>query len=394
MNLYEQRSKLNLFLLGGAALIILASLVYTNFLVSSLAEQGSVKAELVARAIKERSKVALWANAYRNLNMADENADIGFLFEVIKTNESVPVILTDAEGNVKAWRNLDSAKVQNNPEYLQKELERMKANKAPLEIEVGAAEKNYIYYEDSFPLRQLKYFPFIQLAVIAFFVIVGYLTLSTTRAAEQNRIWVGMAKETAHQLGTPISSLMAWTEYLKDPDATVNQDVLAEVEKDVNRLELIAERFSKIGSKPVLEPHNINEIVSRSVDYIRRRSSDKATFKLEENGQVTTLVNPPLFEWVMENLLKNALDAMEGSGTLTIFVKSENDKAVIEVSDTGKGIPKSKFNTVFQPGYSTKKRGWGLGLTLTKRIIETYHSGKIYVKESIPNQKTTFVIIL
>lgn len=381
MNLYEQRSKLNLILLIGAALIVAASLVYTNLLVGNLADQ-------------ERDKVALWANAYRNLNNADENTDIGFLFEVIKANETVPVILTDDQDNIKAWRNLDSARATNNKDYLKKELTAMKKGRPPLEISISETEKNLIYYQDSIPLTQLKYFPLIQLAVIGFFVIIGYITLSTSRSAEQNRIWVGMAKETAHQLGTPISSLMAWTEYLKGSESKIDQTVLLEVEKDINRLELVADRFSKIGSKPVLEPHNLNALVKHVMDYMKKRSSEKVTFELTENDDVTALLNPPLFEWVLENLLKNSLDAMEGSGKLSILVYRQNDNAIIEVTDTGKGIPRSKFKTVFQPGYSTKKRGWGLGLTLTKRIVDIYHKGDITVKESIPNEQTTFIITL
>lgn len=382
MNIYENRNTLNLILLAMASIIVGASLIYTHILATNLGEQ-------------ERNKVALWANAYKNLNQADENTDIGFLFDVIKNNETVPVILADEEGDIKAWRNLDSAKAERDPEYLLRQLKKMQDDRPPIVVEVGPDEKNYIYYQDSFPLVQLRYFPFVQLGVIALFILIGYVTIMTTRSAEQNRVWVGMAKETAHQLGTPISSLMAWVEYLKESgDKPIRPQVTEEIEKDVNRLELVADRFSKIGSKPALEPLELNALLLRSMNYVKDRASGKVKFELEEKAQLTAPLNAPLFEWVMENLLKNALDAMEGSGSLTIKVTKHDNDAVVDVTDTGKGIPRSKFKTVFQPGYSTKKRGWGLGLALTKRIVEQYHGGKIFVKDSVEGKGTTFRITI
>lgn len=380
MNLYESQSRVKVLFLLAAFLIVVVSLVYTNWLASDLAEQ-------------ERNKVKLWADAYRNLNMADENTDIGFLFEVIRNNNSVPMILTDADYNIIDSRNLDSIKARRNPNYLPDQLHEMRSGMPPIEIEIAPGDFNYIYYKDSFQLVQLRYFPWIQLGVIGLFVVVGYITLSTTRVSEQNRLWVGMAKETAHQLGTPISSLMAWVEYLRET-APEQEHVTVELEKDVNRLELIADRFSKIGSKPGLEPHDIKEILGKSINYIETRVSSQVKFVIELPDDIQVMLNPPLFEWVMENLLKNALDAMDGIGTITITAHPEESNILIDVSDTGKGIPKSKTKMVFQPGFSTKKRGWGLGLALAKRIVEQYHGGKIFVKESTEGKGTTFRVVL
>lgn len=380
MNLYESQSRVKIGFLVAAFLIVAISLVYTNWLASDLAEQ-------------ERNKVKLWADAYRNLNMADENTDIGFLFEVIRNNNTVPMILTDGN-DIIAWRNLDSLKAEKDPAYLTRQLAQMKGDgRPPIEIEITPGDLNYIYYTDSFQLVQLRYFPWVQLGVITLFVVVGYITLSTTRVSEQNRLWVGMAKETAHQLGTPISSLMAWVEYLRET-APEQEHVTVELEKDVNRLELIADRFSKIGSKPDLEAHDIKEMLTKSVGYIQSRSSKQVVFLMQLPENVGVMLNPPLFEWVMENLLKNALDAMEGRGTITVTAAAEEGQILIDIADSGKGIPKSKFKTVFQPGFSTKKRGWGLGLALAKRIVEQYHGGKIYVKDSVEGKGTTFRVVL
>ncbi len=378
--MYESQSRTKILFLVAAFLIVVASVSYTNWLASDLAEQ-------------ERAKVKLWADAYKNLNLADENTDIGFLFEVIRNNNTVPMILTDGDDQIIDSRNLDTNKIKKSPNYLPRQLEEMKAGMPPIEIEIAPGDLNYIYYKDSFQLVQLRYFPWVQLGVISLFVVVGYITLSTTRVSEQNRLWVGMAKETAHQLGTPISSLMAWVEYLRET-APEQEYVTSELEKDVNRLELIADRFSKIGSKPDLEPYDIKQILTKGVGYIQDRSSKQVRFQLHLPDNVNVLLNPPLFEWVMENLLKNALDAMEGLGTITVSATPENGYILIDINDSGKGIPKSKFKTVFQPGFSTKKRGWGLGLALAKRIVEQYHSGKIFVKDSTEGKGTTFRIVL
>lgn len=383
MNFYRQQSTWRLLLIAGALIIVAASLWYTNHLAKDIAHG-------------EQKKVELWANAYKNLNQADDNTDIGFLFEVIKNNQSVPVILTNETNEILAWRNLDSAKANNDPSFLPQKLREMKKGKAPLQIEVFKGTYNYIYYEDSFLLTQLRYYPFVQLGIIGLFLFVAYLSFSTVKSAEQNQVWVGMAKETAHQLGTPISSLVAWVEYLKDylPEDTSKEEILAEMGKDVGRLELIADRFSKIGSKPKLENIQLLEPLEKTFHYIKRRSSSRVEFKMEVPEHLYVKINAPLFEWVLENLLKNALDAMDGSGKIEMQAYEEDKYIAVEVKDSGKGIPSSQFKTVFQPGFSTKKRGWGLGLTLTKRIVEQYHGGKIFVKSSEVNKGTTFKIEL
>ena len=244
--------------------------------------------------------------------------------------------------------------------------------------------------------QQLLYYPYVQLMIIAAFLIVAYTLFNIARRSEQNRVWVGMAKETAHQLGTPISSLAAWVEYLENiPELDGRKHVMEEMDKDVQRLVLIADRFSKVGSQPDLQPCHLGDELARSIDYIKRRSSQKAVFNFEQSdSDIIVNMNVILFNWVIENLLKNALDAMEGVGEITVEIRTENDQAIIDISDTGKGIPRSKQKTVFEPGYSTKKRGWGLGLTLAKRILESYHKGKIFVKTSIPGKGTTFRIQL
>lgn len=315
-----------------------------------------------------------------------------FISEVVLNSASVPVIYADSSGEVIEYGNLDSGKVAE-PGYLAAQIDIMKDQNEPIEIELEEGVVNYIYYKDSLLLQQIQYYPYVQLGIIAFFLLVAYYAFSNARKAEQNQVWVGMSKETAHQLGTPISSLVGWVEYFKEQD--INPKVIAELEKDIGRLELITERFSKIGSKPDLHPQPIGPVLQEAVDYLKTRASKQVVFSLEmEQQPLHAQINPPLFNWVIENLVKNALDAMEGRGEITISVSQQGDKLAIDVSDTGKGIPKSRFNSVFQPGYSTKKRGWGLGLSLTKRIIENYHKGKIFVKSSVIGKGTTFRILL
>ena len=271
----------------------------------------------------------------------------------------------------------------------------MRRQHEPIEILFANNQKNYIYYRDSDLLIQLRWYPYFQLAIIALFLVVSYLAFSTSRKAEQNQVWVGMAKETAHQLGTPLSSLMAWVEYLKT-QLNTDQTHIPEIEKDLNRLNTITERFSKIGSAPALKKENIMEVLTTSVSYIRSRSSSKVEFTInnEQNYEVEAPMNVPLFEWVLENLFKNAIDAMSGDGSITINVLDQQQFVYIDITDTGKGIAKSKFKTVFKPGYTSKSRGWGLGLSLSKRIIEEYHDGHIFVKSSEINLGTTFRIVL
>jgi len=270
----------------------------------------------------------------------------------------------------------------------------MKAHCKPIKIILSDKLTQYVYYEDSIILTQLTYYPYIQLAVIFLFILVAYIAFSASRRAEQNQVWVGMAKETAHQLGTPISSLMAWIELLKLQK--IDKEILVEVTKDIKRLEIVTERFSKIGSDTPLVPVNIVEILNNAINYMQSRTSSKIKFirNFSDFNELMVPLNPALFEWVIENLCKNAIDAMEGSGTIEVSLYDQMQIIFIDFKDTGRGIPKSKYKTVFQPGFTTKKRGWGLGLSLSKRIIEVYHNGKIFVKSSEMNIGTTFRITL
>lgn len=382
MNIYTQKQRWKLFLLIAAIIIGISSLWYTNKLVNKLSDQ-------------ERKKVELWADAARQLADVSINAgDIGFTLNVLQSNTTIPAILTDENNVIISRINLDTLK-ENDSSYLAEELKIMQAQHQPIEVRIGDKKKtvSYIYYKDSSLLNQLRYYPYFQLAVIALFLLVSYLAFSTSRKAEQNQVWVGMAKETAHQLGTPLSSLMAWVEYLKEK---VQGEHLTEIEKDINRLNTITERFSKIGSAPALKKENVLEVLEHSVAYIKTRTSSHVNFSLSnlQSHQVFAPLNAPLFEWVLENLFKNAIDAMSAEGSINISVLDQQQFVYIDVADNGKGIPKSKFKTVFKPGYTSKNRGWGLGLSLSKRIVEEYHNGQIFVKCSDLNKGTTFRIVL
>lgn len=371
-----------MLVLAGLVIVII-SLLYTNQIASQIAEQ-------------ERNKAELWASAFIAINNAPEDADLTFTASVIIDNKTIPAILTNENDDIQASVNLDTSRIKDK-DYLLHQLDIMKNLEPPIEVE-SYGVKQYLYHKNSRVLTMLQFFPFIQLGLIALFLGVGYFAFSSARRAEQNQVWVGMAKETAHQLGTPISSMVAWHEHLK-ADAEGNeytQGILKEFRKDVGRLELIAERFSKIGSKPTLQAVNIYEVLEQSFKYMKRRAAKNVSFNYPSAEQSPHLVhlNPPLFDWVLENLLKNALDALGGSGEISAEVFEDERYTYIDISDTGKGIQPGKLRTVFQPGYTTKKRGWGLGLSLTKRIIENYHSGKIFVKESLINKGTTFRIQL
>ena len=364
-----------------ALLIGLGSLYYTNQLVKKLSSE-------------EKKKVELWAEATRQISDINaEPGDISFALSVLTDNTTVPVILTDEKRQVISTRNLDSVRVED-VNYLKSELEEMISQHEPIEIVFATDQRNFIYYKDSYLLTQLRYYPFFQLAVIALFLLVSYIAFSTSRKAEQNQVWVGMAKETAHQLGTPLSSLMAWLEYLKSKPQP--EEHLPEIEKDIIRLNTITERFSKIGAAPALKKENLTLVIDNSIDYIRTRASSRVSFKLEngQNYDVEAPLNVPLFEWVLENLFKNAIDAMTGEGSITIRITDQHQFVYLDITDTGKGIPKSKYKTVFKPGYTSKNRGWGLGLSLSKRIVEEYHGGQIFVKSSEPHKGTTFRIVL
>jgi signal transduction histidine kinase len=317
-----------------------------------------------------------------------------FISEVAVNSASVPVIYTDStKMNVLACGNIDSLKIKDTV-FLRNQINIMAAQNAPIEVEFGDESKSYIFYQESVLLTQLKYYPYVMFAIIGVFLLIAYLLFSTARRVEQNQVWVGMAKETAHQLGTPLSSLIAWLEYLRSKGLDV--ETANEIEKDVKRLETITERFSKIGSVPKLDNVDIMRTLNDAVNYMKLRTSKNVSFSIEktESSDITALLNVPLFEWVIENLIRNAVDAMNGNGAIKIVVSDQTQFVYIDISDTGKGIPKSKYKTVFEPGFTTKQRGWGLGLSLTKRIIENYHSGKIFVKSSEIDKGTTFRIVL
>jgi signal transduction histidine kinase len=383
MQFYERKYRLKLTLVLVAMVIVAATLLYTNNLATKLAEE-------------ERQKVTQIADVYHYIATATDITDYGFFVELIQANETVPIISTGNDGSIVAYLNIDSAKVAKDSTYLTKRLEEMKDFAEPIQLEISAGIYQYVYYQHSDLYQQLLYYPYVQLLIIAAFLIVAYTLFNIARRSEQNRVWVGMAKETAHQLGTPISSLAAWVEYLENiPELESRRHVMAEMDKDVQRLVLIADRFSKVGSQPDLQPCHLGQELEKSIDYIKRRSSQKAQFNFDGGeSDVMVKMNVILFNWVIENLLKNALDAMEGEGAITVEVSTDATHAIIDISDTGKGIPRSKQKTVFEPGYSTKKRGWGLGLTLAKRIVESYHQGKIFVKQSTPGKGTTFRILL
>jgi hypothetical protein len=315
-----------------------------------------------------------------------------FINEVALNSASVPVVYTDStRHNVIAFGNLDSLKMKNEA-YRTQTIAEMGSKSNVIEVDLGNREKNYIFYEDSFLLKQLKYYPFVQFAIIGMFLLIAYTLFSTARKSEQNQVWVGMAKETAHQLGTPLSSLIGWLEYMKLKGA--DEEMVREIERDVKRFETITERFSKIGSVPKLEKENVSAAVEEAVNYVKTRTSDKVLFSIQTENAVFAPLNIPLFAWVIENICRNAVDAMGGIGRIDVLVTDQSQFVYIDITDTGKGIPKSKYKTVFEPGYTTKKRGWGLGLSLTKRIIENYHNGKIFVKWSEPDKGTTFRIVL
>jgi len=339
---------------------------------------------------EERKKIEIWAEIYRLMNVADtDDSNLDFYLQVMENNTTIPVIIVDKNEKPKFWRNIDSVIVH---DQNFRRLERMKTNNNPIILEVYDDEQ-LLYYDDSYILHQLSYYPYIQLGIITLFIGVAYFAFNTSRKSEQNQVWVGLSKETAHQLGTPISSLLAITEMLRMQ--VYDQALVAELEKDVSRLHSITERFSKIGSKPATPMADVGQAIYNSLNYIRKRSSDKVTIRYNPpNGAVMVPLSEPLFSWVIENLCKNALDAMSGAGMIHIELKPLRGQVMIDVSDTGKGISKRKFKTIFKPGYTTKSRGWGLGLSLTKRIIEDYHNGRIFVLRSDAEKGTTFRIIL
>lgn len=375
-------------------LILLAVVISSAFLISSQALVRDLSEQ-------ERTNMSIWAEAMRTLNHADENTDLSLVLKVINSNSSIPVIVLDAYGNVQTSRNLSlkSHSEQDSITEIKLQAEKMKQNGHMIRIDLDVtktdAHDNFIEicYDDSILLKRLAAYPYVQLAVVCVFFLVVLLALLSSKKAEQNKVWVGLSKETAHQLGTPISSLMAWVQILKENYP--HDDLIPEMDKDVKRLEMIAERFSKVGSVPELKEEDLTRIVRSVEEYMSVRISSKIVMHTEmPSGPCPVSLCAPLFEWVVENLCKNAVDAIDREGEIRIQVTDAEDMYYIDVSDTGKGIPKKDFKAVFRPGFTTKKRGWGLGLSLAKRIVEEYHKGKIYVRKSELGQGTTFRIEL
>jgi anti-sigma regulatory factor (Ser/Thr protein kinase) len=346
----------------------MSSLIYTNNLV------GRLKSE-------ERKNIELWAEATRLIAISDSSQNVEFLFSIIDNNNTVPVILTDEAEAIIGHKNFNPEKAAD-PVYLERILSKIREKNKPILINLENGHYNLIYYKDSIILTMLIFYPYIQLGIIILFIAVSYLAFSSSRKADQNQVWVSMSKETAHQLGTPTSSLAGWIEILqhKHPEVSITE----ELARDVERLEKVTERFSRIGSKPAISSENIANIISRTINYLKSRSSSKVTFLTDFDPDIKILVplNPALFEWVIENVAKNAIDAMEGNGEISFRITESDRIAVIDITDTGKGIPKSAYKKIFNPGFSTKQRGWGVGLSLAKRIIEDYHNGKIFVRYS------------
>jgi len=393
MNPYQQKKRWKYSLLAFATVIAAGSLLYTNYLVRN-----------IARA--ERTRAQVWAMSMKQMAASDDNDFLNYVFAV-RDSSIVPAIVTDERGDIQLSRGLDSTKVfiklqaegnnkvKYDPKYFQRELAEMKKEHEPIKL-TFINQRWLVYYKDSYLLTQLKFFPYVQLSLISIFLLMAYTAFSSSRKSEQDQVWVGLAKETAHQLGTPISSLMAWIELMKERPNAENDPLIDEMANDVRRLEIVADRFSKIGSRPQLEDHNVYDVVKEFVDYFRVRVSKNVGFEMAGNPHLQAGINIPLFDWVLENLLKNAVNAIEGKGMIKVDISGNKTKkqVFIDISDTGKGIPRSKFDTIFQPGYTTRKRGWGLGLSLTRRIVENYHNGQVFVRESELGKGTTFRIIL
>ena len=397
MNPYQQRKRWNYFLFAFAVVIASGSLFYTSYLIKGIKRS-------------ERTRAQIWALSIKQQFSSDDNDFLNYVFAV-RDSLTVPAIIVDEKGNFITTKGLDTGKTyiqlpaaigekdksakKYDLGYFKAELESMKAQHDPIRLKV-LGDNWYVYYQDSFVLRQLKIFPYVQLSVIAIFLALAYTAFNSSRKSEQDQVWVGLAKETAHQLGTPISSLMAWVELMKEKFNAQDDQLITEMENDIKRLEIVADRFSKIGSKPVLEEQQVYAVVKDFVDYFKVRVSNKISFEMKGNPYLRAGLNIPLFDWVLENLLKNAVNAIENKGSIKVEISGNKTKrqVFIDISDTGKGIPRNKFDTVFQPGYTTRKRGWGLGLSLTKRMVENYHDGQVFVRESEVGKGTTFRIIL
>lgn len=378
-SIYDSRERLKYVFIFAAILIAIVSVVVSDTLIKDLARE-------------EREKIEVWAEATRVVTSEDPSLNMNLILKIIQGNTTIPVMLCNEKDSVLTYKNIELPE-ENVEAFLNEKVKELKSKNSPIVVDMEDGTFQYLYYDDSTNLKRLLVYPYAQLSVVAVFILIAFLALASTKKAEQNKVWVGLSKETAHQLGTPISSLIAWLEYLKTKDVDIS--LIEEMDKDVKRLETIAERFSKIGSNPEPVPVDICESVRAAIGYMSTRISSKVKIHLNlPDYPVPVLMNSSLFAWVIENLTKNAVDAMEGQGEITVSLEEKSGKVKIDVTDTGKGIVKSKFKTVFNPGYTTKKRGWGLGLSLVKRIIESYHGGKIYVKWSELGKGTTFRIEL
>lgn len=375
-NIYDSRQRFKYFFIVAAMLIAVASVFFSDMIIKDLA-------------VEERKTMELYADATQVLTSEDVMLNMKLILKILQGNTNIPVILWSDSNGLDGYNNIDIPE-NDTIAFIQQKMHEFSLKNPPIPIELSDGYQ-YLYYDDSYNLKRLNVYPYAQLLVVFVFILIAFLALSSTKKAEQNKVWVGLSKETAHQLGTPISSLIAWVEYLKTKD--IDASLLQEMEKDVNRLGTIAERFSKIGSNPDPVPVNLTQSLQSALDYMRTRISAKVKIEIEApQNPVLVLMNNSLFEWVVENLTKNAVDAMGGQGRITFRIEEKGKKVRIDITDTGKGIPKSKFETIFNPGYTTKERGWGLGLSLVKRIVESYNKGKIFVKSSEPGKGTTFRI--
>ena len=396
--IYDQKTQLKLLIVVLSLFIAGATVIYTNWLVRQVAE-------------REKQQIGLYAKTLRYLITTEETNLVFLQEQIIEANKTIPVMFTDEMGNVLDTKNLGSFRrlsAADSAARIKRELLTMRAQHPPIVVEFAAGQRNYIFYRDSALLEQLRTYPLVQLIVIGCLGILAYFAFSYSRRSEQNRVWVGLAKETAHQLGTPLSSLVGWQEYLRESERFRDEPIVEELGKDIRRLEIITERFSNIGSVPVLKDENLLQTTKNAIEYLQNRVSRKVTFRIESDLPADTpaQLNVPLFDWVVENICKNAVDAMDGRGSITLHLRRVRTRrswqlrrqparqVAIDITDTGKGIAKNKLQQVFAPGYTTKKRGWGLGLALAKRIIENYHAGQLFVKWSEVGRGTTFRLVL
>ena len=361
-----------------ALAIVVVTVFYTRYLANKILRE-------------ERQRVEEWVQANRTMQQSDGQSSIALANMVIINNEDMPLIATDDKGNIVDHRNLDSVQLLRNPGYLQQQLAKLKSEHPPIDWEISDTPKVMykVYYGNTALLNEVQYYPLVQLLVVSLFIILLVVLLNTHSRSTQNQLWAGMAKETAHQMGTPITSLRGWVEMLKESE--VNPEVVQELEKDVERLKLVSDRFSKIGSQPKLETTNLVALLEEMVSYMKRRAPGKVQFEfISPANEILVQASPTLINWVMENLLKNALDAMDGTGSIRVHIQDQPHQVIVDVTDTGKGISAANLARVFAPGFTTKKRGWGLGLTLSKRIVDQYHKGNLQVKQSEPGVGTTF----